>query len=113
MKQGWMSSTQNKETFNYDGLGHLKTHTRNIDGRCYTMTYSNYDALGRPLTITYPNGQTAVSPLPLISSSPPLETAVYHTNYSGTIYKCEDASRCKAVGYYGRRIGGSVLSVPT
>jgi len=51
------SSTQNRETFNYDTLGRLTTHTRIVDGRSYTMTTSSFDALHRPATVTYPNGE--------------------------------------------------------
>jgi YD repeat-containing protein len=51
------SSTQNRETFNYDTLGRLTTHTRIVDGRSYTVTTSNFDALHRPATVTYPNGE--------------------------------------------------------
>ncbi|MCP4358842.1 MAG: RHS repeat protein, partial [Chloroflexi bacterium] len=51
------SGAENKETFDYNSLGQLTTHTRNIDGRDYTMSYSNFDALGRPTTTTYPNSE--------------------------------------------------------
>ncbi len=53
--------TNDRETFNYDTLGRLTTHTRIIDNRPYTMSYSNFDAFHRPGTATYPNLQTAVT----------------------------------------------------
>ncbi len=55
------SSSQNRENFVYDSLGRLTTHTRTVDSRQYTMSYSNFDAFHRPGTVTYPNGQTAVT----------------------------------------------------
>jgi YD repeat-containing protein len=55
------SSTQNRETFTYDSLARLTSHTRTIDSRAYTMSYSNFDSFHRPATVTYPNGQTAVT----------------------------------------------------
>jgi YD repeat-containing protein len=56
----WSSSaTNDRETFDYDTLGRLISHTRIVTNRSYTMSYSNFDAFHRPTTITYPNGQTA------------------------------------------------------
>ncbi|MBL1128411.1 MAG: hypothetical protein HND44_07905 [Chloroflexi bacterium] len=54
------SSTQNKETFDYDSLGRLIIHDRWVDGRNYEMSYAGFDALHRPTsrTIMYPNGNT-------------------------------------------------------
>ncbi|MBX3060204.1 MAG: hypothetical protein KF770_27420 [Anaerolineae bacterium] len=58
----WSASTStDRETFAYDTLGRLTSHTRLIYNRSYTMSYSNFDALHRPTTVTYPNGQTAVT----------------------------------------------------
>jgi RHS repeat-associated protein len=51
------SSTQNRETFDYDTLGRLITHNRWVDSRQYTMSYGSFDALHRPRAITYPTGE--------------------------------------------------------
>ncbi|MCA9933750.1 MAG: hypothetical protein KC415_07500, partial [Anaerolineales bacterium] len=48
---------QNYEVFHYDVLGHLTEHERVIDGRSYTMQYGGFDALHRPTTTTYPDGE--------------------------------------------------------
>ncbi|NJN53517.1 MAG: hypothetical protein HC804_01455 [Anaerolineae bacterium] len=58
------SSTQNRETFDYDGLGRLTSHTRIVDNRSYTMSYGDttlpnggFDAFQRPSVITYPDNE--------------------------------------------------------
>ncbi|MCB8944224.1 MAG: hypothetical protein H6658_10760 [Ardenticatenaceae bacterium] len=54
----WTSpDTQNHETFDYDSLGRLTSHTRIIDDRSYTMSYGGFDAFHRPTTITYPDNE--------------------------------------------------------
>ena len=50
--------SHNLETFAYDSLGRLTSHTRKVDDRSYTMSYSGFDPFHRPTTVTYPNGQT-------------------------------------------------------
>jgi YD repeat-containing protein len=47
--------SQNKDTFAYDTLGRVTSQLRLIDNRSYTMSYSGFDALHRPTSITYPN----------------------------------------------------------
>jgi RHS repeat-associated protein len=48
---------QNKDTFAYDTLGRVTSQLRLIDNRSYTMSYSGFDALHRPTSITYPNNE--------------------------------------------------------
>lgn len=49
--------SNNKESFVYDDRGRMVAHTRVIDGAEYTLKTEAFDALGRPLTLSYPDGE--------------------------------------------------------
>ena len=48
----------NNDTFSYDTLGRMDKQDRLIAGRLFTMETTSFDALHRPLAVTYPNGET-------------------------------------------------------
>ncbi|MFQ5433559.1 MAG: LamG-like jellyroll fold domain-containing protein, partial [Anaerolineae bacterium] len=47
----------NNDTFTYDTLGRMVQQTRLLDNRTYRMETIDFDALNRPLTIKYPDGE--------------------------------------------------------
>ncbi len=48
------------QTFTYDNLGQMISKERTIDGQTY-VTETEYDAMGRELAVTYPNGDVVRS----------------------------------------------------
>ena len=45
------------DSFEYDALGRMDKQVRLLDGRSYTMETTDWDALHRPETVVYPNGE--------------------------------------------------------
>ncbi|MCI0396185.1 MAG: hypothetical protein L0332_09760, partial [Chloroflexi bacterium] len=52
------SPTQNFDKFYYDTRGRMYLQERRIDNRLYTMQTTSFDALDRPLAVSYPNGES-------------------------------------------------------
>lgn len=47
------------ETFDYNSLGSITSHTRTLNGVSFSMQFGGFDALNRATTMTYPDGEVA------------------------------------------------------